>query len=60
MSKTVEFLFDMGSPYTYLAYRHLPRMAQACGASIVWTPVPDEGNALVGGMRPTRMPGWSH
>lgn len=39
MSKTVEFLFDMGSPYTYLAYRHLPRMAQACGASIVWTPV---------------------
>ncbi|WP_119967120.1 2-hydroxychromene-2-carboxylate isomerase [Simplicispira lacusdiani] len=39
MSKTVEFLFDVGSPYTYLAYRHLPVIAQAHGARIVWTPV---------------------
>jgi 2-hydroxychromene-2-carboxylate isomerase len=39
MSKTVEFLFDVGSPYSYLAYRHLPTIAQASGASIVWTPV---------------------
>ena len=39
MSKTVEFLFDVGSPYTYLAYHHLPRIAQAHGAQIVWTPV---------------------
>jgi 2-hydroxychromene-2-carboxylate isomerase len=39
MSKTVEFLFDVGSPYTYLAYHHLPRIAQAHGATIVWTPV---------------------
>ncbi|WP_042426552.1 2-hydroxychromene-2-carboxylate isomerase [Comamonas granuli] len=39
MSTTVEFLFDVGSPYTYLAYHHLPKMAQAHGAQIVWTPV---------------------
>ncbi|MEZ5719033.1 MAG: DsbA family protein [Burkholderiaceae bacterium] len=39
MSKTVEFLFDVGSPYTYLAYHHLPRIVQAHGATIVWTPV---------------------
>lgn len=39
MSKTVEFLFDVGSPYTYLAYHHLPRIAQAQGAQLVWTPV---------------------
>lgn len=39
MTKTVEFLFDVGSPYTYLAYRHLPSIAQAQGARIVWTPV---------------------
>lgn len=39
MTKTVEFLFDVGSPYTYLAYHHLPRIAQAQGAQIVWAPV---------------------
>lgn len=39
MSKTVEFLFDVGSPYSYLAYRHLPRIVQASQAQIVWTPV---------------------
>ena len=39
MSQTVEFLFDVGSPYTYLAYHQLPKIAQAHGAEIVWTPV---------------------
>lgn len=39
MSKTVEFLFDVGSPYTYLAYHHLPVIAREHGARIVWTPV---------------------
>ena len=39
MNKTVEFLFDMGSPYSYLAYRHLPKMTQAKNARIIWTPV---------------------
>lgn len=39
MSKTVEFLFDVGSPYTYLAYHQLPKIALAEGAEIIWTPV---------------------
>lgn len=39
MQKTVEFLFDVGSPYTYLAYCQLPKIAQAQEAEIVWTPV---------------------
>lgn len=39
MNKTVEFLFDVGSPYTYLAYHQLPKIAQAKGAGIIWTPV---------------------
>jgi 2-hydroxychromene-2-carboxylate isomerase len=39
MSKTVEFLFDVGSPYSYLAYHQLPKIAGAEGAGIVWTPV---------------------
>jgi 2-hydroxychromene-2-carboxylate isomerase len=39
MTKSVEFLFDVGSPYTYLAYHQLPKIADAQGAGIVWTPV---------------------
>lgn len=39
MSKTIEFLFDVGSPYSYLAYHELPKIAQAKGAQIIWTPV---------------------
>lgn len=39
MSKTVEFVFDVGSPYSYLAYHHLPQIAQTKGAHLVWTPV---------------------
>lgn len=39
MSKQVEFFFDFGSPYTYLAYHELPRIAQARGAQIVWRPI---------------------
>ncbi len=39
MSKQVEFLFDFGSPYTYLAYHELRRIAQARGAQIVWRPI---------------------
>lgn len=36
---TVEFLFDVGSPTSYLAYHQLPKVAQRTGATIVWTPV---------------------
>jgi len=39
MSKQVEFLFDVGSPYSYLAYKQLPKIAAAQGAQILWTPV---------------------
>jgi 2-hydroxychromene-2-carboxylate isomerase len=39
MNKSVEFLFDVGSPYSYLAYHQLPKIAEAQGAQIVWTPV---------------------
>lgn len=39
MSKTVEFWFDVGSPYAYLAYRALPRIAAACGARVDWRPM---------------------
>ena len=39
MSKTVEFYFDFGSPYSYLAYKALPGIAAAQGAQIVWRPM---------------------
>lgn len=39
MPKQVEFLFDVGSPYSYLAYKQLPKIAKAKGAEIIWTPV---------------------
>jgi len=39
MSKQVEFFFDFGSPYTYLAYKELPRIAARTGAAIVWRPM---------------------
>jgi 2-hydroxychromene-2-carboxylate isomerase len=39
MGKTVEFYFDFGSPYSYLAYKTLPGIAAAHGAQIVWRPM---------------------
>ena len=39
MTKTVEFLFDFGSPTTYLAYKQLPKIVARHGARIVWTPI---------------------
>jgi len=39
MSKSVEFLFDFGSPATYLAYTQLPKIAERAGAEIVYTPI---------------------
>ena len=39
MSGEVEFWFDVGSPYSYLAYKALPRVARARGARIVWRPM---------------------
>ncbi len=39
MAKEIEFLFDVGSPTTYLAYTQVPGLAQRTGATIKWTPV---------------------
>ena len=39
MGKKVEFYFDFGSPYSYLAYKALPRIAAEHGAEIVWRPM---------------------
>jgi 2-hydroxychromene-2-carboxylate isomerase len=39
MAKQVEFFFDFGSPYSYLAYKALPAIAAARGAAIVWRPM---------------------
>jgi len=37
--KQVDFFFDVGSPYTYLAYHQLPKIAAARNADIVWRPI---------------------
>ncbi|KPF72349.1 disulfide bond formation protein DsbA [alpha proteobacterium AAP81b] len=37
--KTIEFLFDVGSPTTYLAWRRLPAIAARTGAAIDHVPV---------------------
>lgn len=39
MSKQIEFYYDFGSPYTYLAYHRLPVIAARQQAEIVWRPV---------------------
>lgn len=39
MTKAVEFLFDFGSPTSYLAYKQLPKIASRHGARIIWTPM---------------------
>jgi len=35
----IEFWFDVGSPYAYLAWRALPRLAAEHGARIAWRPM---------------------
>jgi 2-hydroxychromene-2-carboxylate isomerase len=39
MTKKIEFFFDVGSPYTYLAYTQLPGLAEKTGAEILWRPM---------------------
>jgi len=39
MNKQVEFYFDFGSPYSYLAYHQLPKIAKARNAEIIWQPM---------------------
>lgn len=39
MTKDVEFYFDFGSPYSYLAYHQLQKIALDTGATIIYRPV---------------------
>ena len=57
MAKTIEFLFDFGSPTTFLASRELPRIAERAGADLVWQPVLLGGILkAVGNMSPMDIP----
>ncbi len=37
-TKTIEFFWDCGSPYTYLASTQIEKLAQAAGADLRWRP----------------------
>jgi 2-hydroxychromene-2-carboxylate isomerase len=39
MPKRIEFLFDVGSPTTYLAHRRLPAIAARTGATVEYVPI---------------------
>ncbi len=39
MTKTIEFLFDVGSPTTFLAHRRLPAIVARTGAVVTYIPV---------------------
>ena len=39
MTRTVEFLFDVGSPTAYLAWRRLPAILARTGAAVRYTPI---------------------
>jgi 2-hydroxychromene-2-carboxylate isomerase len=39
MPGTVEFYFDYGSPYTYIAYHRLPELLRRSGAEVAWRPM---------------------
>ncbi|HEY2752325.1 2-hydroxychromene-2-carboxylate isomerase [Phenylobacterium sp.] len=39
VSKTVEFLFDFGSPASYLAYKRLPDLTARTGARVDYSPM---------------------
>jgi 2-hydroxychromene-2-carboxylate isomerase len=39
MGKQVDFYFDFGSPYSYLAFHQLPKIAAKQGATINWKPM---------------------
>lgn len=37
--KTLEFLFDVGSPTTYLAHKRIPGLIERTGAEVIYVPV---------------------
>ena len=55
MSKTLEFFFDFGSPYGYLANSQLPSIAARTGAQIVYCPVGVLRLMELAGNRPTTL-----
>ncbi len=44
MTKTIEFFFDLSSPWTYLAFHNIQPIAERNNATIIWRPL------LVGGV----------
>lgn len=44
MAKTLEFFYDIGSPWTYLAFHRIEAVAAKAGAELIWKPI------LVGGV----------
>ena len=37
--KTVEFFYDVGSPYSYMAATRIEAIAADCGAHLIWRPI---------------------
>ena len=52
MKKTVEFCFDIVSPAAYIAWHVLPRIAEAAGAEVKYTPIFLGGVMQATGNRP--------
>lgn len=44
MTREIECFFDVGSPYSYLAWARLPDLARRTGATVAWRPI------LLGGL----------
>ena len=38
MTQTIDFFFDIGSPYSYLAATQIPGLSERTGASVRWRP----------------------
>ena len=52
MTQRVECCFDIVSPASYFAWKVLPRIAEAAGAEMVWTPMFLGGVMQAQGNRP--------
>jgi 2-hydroxychromene-2-carboxylate isomerase len=55
VSKTIEFFFDFGSPYSYMANTQLPAIAEQTGATITYSPVGILRLMELAGNRPTTL-----
>jgi 2-hydroxychromene-2-carboxylate isomerase len=55
VSKTIEFFFDFGSPYSYMANTQLPAIAEQAGATIIYSPVGILRLMELAGNRPTTL-----